>query len=118
MALIPTPPRPVPSWHIDEAPETPGPVRARVSNLQNQVSELVRKEHAVGVSVLSSLSSHCPSSVLIALDCRGNTDPNSRYWRIPSQPSRAKLQRPRRASTMRSRSSSDGERRARRIRRN
>jgi hypothetical protein len=47
--MVVTPPRPVPSLYIDEAPETPGPVRARVNNLQNQVSELVRKEHAATV---------------------------------------------------------------------
>lgn len=33
-----------------DRPETPGPVRARVSNLQSQVDELVRKSHNQDVS--------------------------------------------------------------------
>ena len=41
-----TPPAISLSSLLDEVPETPGPIRARVNNLQNQVSELVRKEHA------------------------------------------------------------------------
>jgi septal ring factor EnvC (AmiA/AmiB activator) len=48
--MIRTPPRPLPRLHIDEVTETPAPARARVNNLQNQVSELVRKEHAATVS--------------------------------------------------------------------
>lgn len=50
IAMIRTPPRPLPRLHIDEVTETPAPARARVNNLQNQVSELVRKEHAATVS--------------------------------------------------------------------
>ena len=42
-------------WDIQDMPETPGPIRARVNNLHNQVTELVRKEHANSVSHLSSL---------------------------------------------------------------
>ncbi|KAK4688070.1 hypothetical protein P7C73_g2034, partial [Tremellales sp. Uapishka_1] len=44
--MLSTPPGLHPSYHILEAPETPGPIRARVNNLQNQVSELVRNGHA------------------------------------------------------------------------
>lgn len=50
IAMIRTPPRPLPRLRIDEVTETPAPARARVNNLQNQVSELVRKDHAATVS--------------------------------------------------------------------
>lgn len=53
---MPTPPRVLPSCYVEEAPETPGPVRARVNNLHNQVSELVRKEHAATVGLSSPVS--------------------------------------------------------------
>ncbi|CAD6583673.1 MAG: hypothetical protein TREMPRED_003614 [Tremellales sp. Tagirdzhanova-0007] len=46
MALLPTTPPSLSPFEVDEAPETPGPIRARVNNLQSQVFELVRKEHA------------------------------------------------------------------------
>jgi predicted RNase H-like nuclease (RuvC/YqgF family) len=42
----PTPPNIYLPDKTYEYPETPGPTRARVNNLQSQVSELVRKEHA------------------------------------------------------------------------
>ena len=45
-SLLATPPKPLPATYISELPETPAPVRARIANLQNQVSELVRREHA------------------------------------------------------------------------
>ena len=50
MALLPNTPPSLPFYEVDEAPETPGPIRARVNNLQSQVCELVRKEHAATVS--------------------------------------------------------------------
>jgi hypothetical protein len=42
------------SMYIEEAPETPGPIRAKVKNLSNQVSELVRTNHAWEVSLALS----------------------------------------------------------------
>ncbi|EIW66816.1 hypothetical protein M231_01417 [Tremella mesenterica] len=44
-------------WDIQDMPETPGPIRARVNNLHNQVTELVRKEHAASRKHRSEMSS-------------------------------------------------------------
>jgi hypothetical protein len=52
-SMIRTPSKASASTLVETAPETPGPVRARVKNLNNQVDELVRKNHALEVSVLS-----------------------------------------------------------------
>ncbi|ORY29505.1 hypothetical protein BCR39DRAFT_169196 [Naematelia encephala] len=51
-----TPPKAMPTCYIDEIPETPGPIRARVNNLQKQIDELVRKEHALNRKHKSEMS--------------------------------------------------------------
>ncbi|KAK8861474.1 hypothetical protein IAR55_002295 [Kwoniella newhampshirensis] len=45
--MLATPPRLPPALLVEEMPETPGPTKARINNLQNQVSELVRKNQAL-----------------------------------------------------------------------
>lgn len=45
IAALATPIKPLSTAFIDEEAETPAPQRARIQNLQKQVSELVRKEH-------------------------------------------------------------------------
>lgn len=44
-----TPPRLPASFLVEESSETPGPSRARINNLQHQVSELVRKNQTLEV---------------------------------------------------------------------
>jgi hypothetical protein len=38
-----TPPKPLPTAYINEDAETPGPYRARISNLRTQVAKLVKE---------------------------------------------------------------------------
>lgn len=40
------------SYLIEEAPPTPEPIKARINNLQSQVTELVRKEHGLNVRLI------------------------------------------------------------------
>lgn len=47
--MLATPPRLPPSLLMEENAGTPGPTKARINNLQNQVSELVRQNHALEV---------------------------------------------------------------------
>jgi len=81
MDLMPTPPRPLPSCYVEEAPETPGPIRARVNNLQNQVSELVRKEHAATVRPASFYRTE-----LMIVHNSANIAPRHPGWITPSPP--------------------------------
>ena len=42
-SVIETPPKPLPTAYINEDAETPGPYRARISNLRAQVAKLVKE---------------------------------------------------------------------------